>query len=215
MKNKTGVVAVTFLILALAGCATSRSVLDVATPIATSAAQPNGKTVFINLPKDNRIFEVSPSSPIVPSLDPSEVQNQSIKARAVGRKRNSYGKALGDIVLKENQSIESLTAASLRKAFTEKGYKVIESRDQVSNETYMVDTDVDKFWSWMNPGFWSITLSSEISTGLTIKSSNGTERHIVTAKAADNYQVAVDANWMEVMNKALTDYVERVKAVLK
>lgn len=215
MKTLSRTAVLLMSIVILGGCATSRSVVNVA-PVATAApAASNGKTVFINSTKDRRMFAVNPPSPSTPSLDPSEAQNDHIRSRAIGRKRNSYGKALGDILLKEGETVESITSSSLRQAFAEKGYRVLESPEQVNNDTYIVDADIDKFWSWMNPGFWAITLNTEISTGLTVKTPTGVEKHMVSTTASDGFQIAVENNWMEVMNQALKAYVDGVKAKLK
>ena len=101
------------------GCATSRSNLDVQIPKAQNA-QSNGKQVFINSVADKRAFQVNPPNPDIPSLDPSEDQNEQIKLRAIGRKRNGFGKALGDMLLKEGETVQSLTNQSIQQAFTEK-----------------------------------------------------------------------------------------------
>ena len=208
--------AVALLSCALGGCATSRSVIDIPTPSISNASQQSvGKDVFINPPKDKRVFEAAPASPSIPSLDSSENSSDSIKARAIARKRNTFGKALGDILLPEGKTVESLTAASIRQAFQEKGYRVLDDKSKVSESTYIVDTELTKFWSWMNPGFWAITLSAEISTVLDIKSPAGTNRQTVSVKASDNFQTAMEGNWTEVINKALKIYVDDLKEKLK
>lgn len=215
MKTTNGLVATVLVCLALGGCATSRAVLDVSAPGSTSAAQPNGKTVLINSPRDMRIFQVSPSSPDIPSLDPSEQQNDAIRLRAVGRKRNTFGKALGDILLAEGKTVETLISRSITQAFADLGYQVITEKSAATNETFVVDATINKFWAWMNPGFWAITLSAEISTDLAIKSSEGREIKKVSVKASDNYQIATDGNWMEVIDNALRLYVDDLKSKLK
>jgi len=202
-------------LLVLGGCATSRSVLDVPPPAASAAAQTSGKEVLVTSVRDRRSFEINPPSPSIPSLDPGEDQSDTIKARAVGRKRNAFGKALGDILLKEGQTVETLTTASIRQAFAEKGYKVIDSKEQATGNTLFVEATVDKFWSWMNPGFASITLSTEISSNLTIKSSGSNKTATVSVKAADGFQTGMESNWVEVINKALHAYVDELKAKLE
>jgi len=201
----------------LGACATSRSVIDIPTPPLTNATQPQarGKDVYINLPKDKRVFEAAPASPNIPSLDSSESNSDRIRARAIARKRNTFGKALGDILLPEGKTVESLTAASIRQAFQEKGYRVLDDKSKVSASTYIVDTELIKFWSWGNPGFWAITLSAEISTVLDIKSPSGTSRENVSVKASDNFQTGMESNWTEVINKALKIYVDDLKAKLQ
>lgn len=213
IKNKLAGVLVGLFFLG--GCATSRSVVDIPPPTSAKIAEPNGKDVYINSTTDKRTFEAKPSSPNIPSLDPSEGFSESIKLRSIARKRNSYGKALGDILLKEGQTAGSLVAASIRQAFVEKGYRVLDSKDKATSSTYIVDTNVEKFWSWMNPGFFAITLSTEISTDLTIKSPDGTDKSTVSIKASDHFQTAAESNWAEVINKALRSYIDELKSKLK
>jgi uncharacterized lipoprotein YajG len=195
------------------GCATSRSNLDVQIPKAQNA-QSNGKQVFINSVADKRAFQVNPPNPDIPSLDPSEDQNEQIKLRAIGRKRNGFGKALGDMLLKEGETVQSLTNQSIQQAFTEKGYTVLSSKDQVTKDTYIVDANIQKFWAWMNPGFWQITLSSEISTDLAIKAPKGATSQQISVKAADGYQVATEANWTEIIQKSIQLYINDLKSKL-
>lgn len=207
--NKTIVFLTTILVLT--GCATSRSVLDVQVPT-SPAAQTNGKKVYVNSVTDNRGFQATPSTPDIPSLDPSEDQSDAIKSRAIGRKRNGYGKALGDMLLKDGETVQTITYKSIQEAFTQKGYTVLSKKEDVTKDTFVVDANVDKFWAWMNPGFWSITLSSEISTDISIKAGKTTTPLKVSVKAADGYQVATEKNWTEIIQNALKLYVEQLKS---
>lgn len=209
--------SVVLLSCLLSACATSRSVIDVSAPSLPSATQQQatGRDVYINPPRDKRIFEAAPASPDIPSLDPSEESSDKVRARAIARKRNTFGKALGDILLPEGKTVESLTEASIRQAFQDMGYRVIDDKSKVSESTYVVDAELTKFWSWMNPGFWAITLSAEISTVLDVKSPAGTSRHNISVKASDSFQTGMESNWIEVVNKALKAYVEDLKKKLQ
>lgn len=213
MKSLSYKVILLASIVALSGCATSRSVLDIQPP-AGQPGQANGKQVYINHVVDNRSFEVNPGTPDIPSLDPSEDQSSSIKARAVGRKRNGYGKALGDMLLKDGETVQTLTYKSIQEAFIEKGYTVVNTKEQITKDTFVVDASVGKFWAWMNPGFWSITLSSEISTDITVKSGKVSTPLKASAKAADGYQVATEKNWTEIIQKSLKLYIDDLKSKL-
>ena len=209
--------AIALISCVLGGCATSRSVVDIPTPSLASATQQQatGRDVYINPPKDKRTFELAPASPNIPSLDSSESSSDKIRARAIGRKRNTFGKALGDILLPDGKTVESLTTSSIRQAFQEKGYRVLDDRSKVSESTYIVDAEILKLWSWMNPGFWAITLSAEISTELDIRSPAGTSRQNISVMASDNFQTGMESNWIEVINKALRIYVEDLKGKLQ
>jgi len=194
-------------LLLLSGCATSRSVISLESPKFVPTVVASDKTVFINSVVDKRVFEVNPDEPKTPSLDPDETQGDSIKVRAIARKRNTYGKGLGDILLPEGQSVETLIASYLSEAFKAKGYRVISSKELVKPDTYLVNARIDKFWSWMNPGFWSIALNTEITTELAIERGADKHQKSISVSESDNFQAATESNWIEVMNKALKAYM--------
>ena len=91
---------------ALAGCAAGRATVDVSAPHGTNPA--TGKYVRIDSVQDKRTFTVKPPSADMASLDPDEDSSDESKARAIGRKRNGYGKALGDVVLPEGKTVSIL-----------------------------------------------------------------------------------------------------------
>ncbi len=211
MYRGTQLTVIFLAILSISGCATSRSIIDVPYPAADKFSPANDKEVFIASVKDQRVFETAPREPNIPSLDPTESQNDSIRLRSIGRKRNTFGKALGDIILKEDKTVETLMAASIRQAFIENGYRLIDSKDKINDKTTVVDATINKFWSWMNPGFSSITLSTEIATDLSLKSAEGVTKTSISIKNAGNYQTGMEGNWLEVLNKALQIYIDDLK----
>lgn len=199
----------------LSGCATSRSIIDVPLPTSELIAKPNGKEIYINSVIDKRLFEIKPAEPSTPSLDPDEEQGDKIRLRAIGRKRNGYGKGLGDILLPEGKTVESLIDAALRQAFVEDGYKVISRKEQITDDTYVVDAQINKLWSWMNPGFWAITLSTEISTNIEIKNKNAIAEKTLSIKNSDTFQAGTESNWLEVIQNALKAYIIESNSKLK
>ena len=118
-------------------------------------------------------------------------------------------------MLKEDTTVETITSASIAQAFKDKGYRVITNKGEATSETYIVNANIEKFWSWMNPAFWALTLSTEIATDLTIKSSGGSETKKISVTASDNFQAATEGNWTEVIDKALRLYVEELKSKIK
>jgi len=208
----TAIVASAFFLNA---CATSRSLLSLATPSSDKIAQANGMEIYIRSVADKRIFEVNPRSPEIPSLDPSEPQNDHVRRRAIARKRSTYGKGLGDILLNEGQTVESVITDTLRQAFVENGYAIVRNDPNLSSNSKIVDVESKKFWSWMNPGFWALTLSTEINTDIVVKGTGAGEKQTIDVKAADHFQTGVDGNWQSVMQSALRDYISEVKTKLK
>lgn len=201
--------------LFLSGCATNRSTIDIPIAEPMGSATLNGKEIYINSVTDNRAFEVKPSNPSTPSLDPSEAQGDLIKLRAIGRKRSGYGKGLGDILLPEGKTVESLIEDSLKKQLVDNGYAVIRNKDQITKNTYIADVKIHKLWSWMNPGFFAITLSTEISTDIAINHGSSIDKKIISVNASDSFQMATESNWAEVMQNALSKYNTELNKKLK
>ena len=199
----------------LNGCATSRGQVSLTVPASDKVTAPNGMQIHVRSVSDKRIFEAAPKSPEIPSLDPSEPDSADIRRRAVARKRNTFGKGLGDILLQEGQTVESVVADSLRQALTEEGYSVVGSNPNPPKDLRIIDVEINKFWSWMNPGFWAITLSTEIDTGMTVHGPSGSQKKTISVKAADHFQTGFDSNWVSVMHAALKDYINEVKAQFK
>jgi len=202
--------------LLFTGCATKRGEVALQVPtVKTETVPSNGQQIYINSVVDKRVFEVKPPEPNIPSLDPSEAQSDAIKARAVGRKRNGYGMALGDILLNEDQSVNSVIKNSLTEAFVAKGYQVIENKEQITPQTTIADVKILKFWAWMNPGFFAITISCEIETNVDIKQKGDPNIYNLHVKAADSFQTGMESNYIEMMQKALSEYISQARTEIK
>ena len=214
MKSKLLIAAIITSSILISGCATSRSTIDIPVSASTESSSFNGKEIYINSVTDNRTFEIKPSDPSTPSLDPSEAQGDQIKLRAIARKRNGYGMGLGDILLPEGTTVESLIKASIQKELKNNGYNIIVNKDAITGNTYIADVTINKLWSWMNPGFFSISLSTEISTEIAISHSSTIDNKIISVKASDNYQMATDGNWAEIMQSAFSKYSAELKQKL-
>jgi len=199
----------------LSGCATSRWVVSLPTPTSDKPTVSNGIDVYIHSVVDKRTFEVAPRSPDIPSLDPSEPQSDAIRSRAIARKRNTFGKALGDILLQEGQTVESLIHDALRQTLVANGYTVVETDTNLPQSSHTVDVHISKFWSWMNPGFWAITLSTEIATDITVKDGDSWGNQTISVKASDTFQTAAEDNWLSVLKIALNDYLSAARVKLK
>jgi hypothetical protein len=122
---------------------------------------------------------------------------------------------LGDILLKEGQTVESIIHDSLKQAFIQNGYSVLENKDQVTDSTYIVDTQINKFWSWMNPGFWALKISTEISTDIEVNKKDENNSEKVNIKVFDKFQTGAGSNWVKVMQDALKAYIREVKLRVK
>ncbi|MCK4501912.1 MAG: hypothetical protein KAU22_02690 [Desulfuromonadales bacterium] len=214
MKPTTRISTIMLLItiLGLTGCATNRGIVSLQLPESTTVVAANGEEVYLESVIDKRIFEEKPRTQDIPSLGfgGAEKATAEIKKRSIARKRNGFGQAMGDILLQEGQTVETVIAATLKRAFLETGYKVLTEKEQISANTIIVKVTIQKFWAYMTPGFWAITLSSDISTNMEMRA-NGNNIKTITVHSDGKYQVATEGNWMEVIDLSIQKYLKEVK----
>jgi hypothetical protein len=194
---------------ALLGCATSRSEIKLEAPAAAvppaagaSAAPAMKGFAVIRTVKDERTFEQAPDDPSTPSLGLEGVQQATAdtKSRAIGRKRNGFGQALGDVLLQAGQTVEGVVRNTLADAFRQSGYQVVDAA-AAPPAAMVVDVRVKDFWSWLNPGFWSITVNTRIATDLDIVGTPGSSR--VETHHMEPRQLVTDGTWIEVVQTGL------------
>jgi hypothetical protein len=198
----------------LTGCATSRSEIKLSSPVAvpTDTVVSNGKTIVIRSVQDERVFEQAPTDPSTPSLglEGSAKASADTKSRAIGRKRNTWGKALGDVLLQNGQTVESVIRENLKAAFEQAGYQV-KTEDTAGPSPLLVDVHIKQFWSWFQPGFWALTLNANISTDLTL--SGAQPPTTISVHSEEKRQMATDGAWMDIVDQALKEY--RTEVVTK
>lgn len=209
-----GAIALVVASAVLGGCATSRSEVKLSAP-EPQAATPvtKARAVVIRSIKDERVFAEAPTDPSVPSLGSGGAGQTSdvVKARAIARKRNTFGQALGDVLLEPGQTVQGLVRDNLTAGFRQAGYRVAPDLASAGPSPLVVDVQVKKFWSWFQPGFWAITLHAQIETDLQV--SGGATPTVIRVKTEDSRQVATDGAWIETVEKALTAY--RAEAAAK
>lgn len=212
MKNpvRAAIIAILFLV---SGCAVDRSVLDIR--VGSLANPSDGQAVQIIRVTDGRIFQSDPSDPSTPSIKDGEIHNISITSRAVARKRGGFGNAWGDVVLPENRLVAQLLESAIARAFQEAGYRVVGKDDPQSSNALPVEADIDRFWSWMTPGFWAIAL--ECKTRIRIKAPVAPFQsgEYVEGYARDTFQAATEENWQEILNKGIDDFIRNLRGRLQ
>ncbi len=193
--------------LTITGCATSRSVVPIDVPVARDGGVQT-ESIFIESVVDNRTFEEAPRIPSTPSLgfDGANAASDEMKARAIGRKRNGYGKALGDVFLPENQTVEELIRKYATAAFNDAGWRVVDN----AGADQTVAIQIDELWAWFKPGFWAITLNSNVST--TLKFVRNGVQIPVSVHVEDTRQMATEGAWKEIVEMALEEYRGKVRA---
>ncbi|GAB2583135.1 hypothetical protein GCM10027066_25760 [Dyella jejuensis] len=163
---------------------------------------------------DDRVFEDAPDEPSTPSLGFGGVgkATDDVKARAVARKRNTYGKALGDVLLQPGQTVESVIRENLMAAFQQAGYQV-KSVGDAGPAPLVVDVRITKFWAWFDPGFWAITLNDNIATDLIFHGAGAPV--VVSTHVEDKRQAATDDAWIKVVDQGLDAYRAEVTRRLR
>jgi uncharacterized lipoprotein YajG len=211
MSTRIGInVSILVACMALAGCATSRSEIKLGSPTAqTGNAPSSGRLAVIRSITDERVFEQAPKDPSTPSLGfgGADKSSTELKARAIGRKRNTYGKALGDVLLEGDQTVEGVVRENLTAALTQAGYQV-EAGNAAGASSLVIDVRIKQFWAWFQPGFWAIKLHTNIVTDLDIAGAPAPTT--ITVHAEDSRQMATEGAWMEIVGKALDEYRTQV-----
>ncbi|MCX5701018.1 MAG: hypothetical protein NTZ63_05710 [Candidatus Omnitrophica bacterium] len=216
MKKILGGIVLSFVIFMLTGCASNRGYLTVDLP-QHSIANDNGKQVFIRSVVDNRIFENRPRTPDVPSLGfkGSDQASKEIKSRAIARKRNGYGRALGDILLDENQSVEFIATEMIKNSLYSLGYTVTNNKDEAKRDAIIMDVSIDKFWSWINVGVWTLRIDAQIKTTMNITFPGDKKTVTIEALVNNPCQMGNTANWRKAIRMVIEAYISEAKDKLK
>lgn len=210
---RCGTAAILILGIALAGCATNRGVIDLrVSKAAKSSTAVPVKFVAIN---DRRVFQLAPKKPSIPSLRNGEINDRKITSRAIARKRNTYGQALGDILLPEGRTVEQLTREALTKALNESGYEVLSKDDPGYETARPLTVEIDQFWAWVTPGFWEIAMEFEAKVRLVGDWPVAVGRRRVRGYARVTGMAGTTEMWTKVMNNDLAKFIEAVKTVLR
>lgn len=190
------------------GCVTGRRTISL--PISTQASPaPLQGRVYIASVTDNRHFENQPSDPSIPSID-GDVTKLSAqdKDRMIGRQRNTFGKAMGDIGLAENDSVTKRAKLLVAEGLRRKGFEVTD--DPKTPTT--VGVSVDEFWAWGTPGFWALTFEAKLQCAILVTTASGAQTAIVKGYGINHGQVAKDVNWQEAYDPAFEDFMTNLGA---
>jgi len=159
---------------------------------------------------DSRVFEKAPRQPSIPSLRDGAIDNRAITSRAIARKRNGYGKALGDIVLPEGRTVEMLVAEALTKAFRDAGYQVAGSND-TTTVAIPVEAEIEQFWSWITPGAWSIGVFFETTVNIKCDLASFKSGEKVSGKIHLQSQAVTTRAWSNTINKGIEAFINEMK----
>ena len=212
MKINNKIILV-FLSLALVtGCATNRGIIDVESSVSMNPV--DGEAIKFTRVTDKRDFQLKPRQANIPSLKNGEIDDPSITARAIARKRNTYGKALGDILLPDGKTVMDVVENRLSAGFRENGYRVLSAGETGYTEAIPIEVDIEKFWGWFNPGFWSIGLNFQTSIIVTAPLGSFSEGLQFGSEVEKRFQTAAGSNWQTVINLSLDELNQDIREKL-
>jgi hypothetical protein len=134
--------------LALCLCACSQDLVVKLEPPAASAPPATAASAKIIEIRDLRHFEAAPRDPSIPSLDPLLSDDSAISARAVGRLRNNWGAARGNVLLPEGRTVFDLVRGIATAALESEGYRVVDQASPEYAQAAPLAVDIDQFWQW-------------------------------------------------------------------
>jgi hypothetical protein len=193
------------------GCVTGRRSFGVDVPPAQTYTQNAGKgSIGVGQVSDARGFENRPDSPSTPSVNGDVNQlSAAEKNTFIGRQRNGFGHAMGDITLPEGQTVQGKIAELLREGMKRRGYDVAAAAPEGS-----VTAEIQKFWSWMTPGFFALSFEAEISCKVTVSAHGKQATFIVKGYGLNHGQFAKDVNWREAYDIAFQDFLANLNSQL-
>lgn len=203
------------LALFVTGCATTRSTFDIPATRAVAANPP--ATVYVKLVSvnDKRVFEAKPANPSTPSLEHAEeLKDAAITARAIARKRGGFGNAAADILLPPGRTVSQVVTEAITDALRLQGYAVVETGAPQYADAIALDVDIQQFWSWFTPGFWTISIENESIVLLRSAALFAGKDESVRGYAIVNSMAATEGEWQRAMQAGVQDLVGKVKAKL-
>ncbi len=210
LVNRVGTLCFFTLVALLSGCVTSTRIVDLAPPDYPDSAKAMGG-VYIGEIVDNRTFEQKPRKPSTPSVTGTLSETPAATlATLIGRQRNGYGKAMGDVALPAGSTVARETRDLLSEGLRSRGYILTDKEDA----TVKIDVSVNRFWGWFTPGMWVVSFETQIGTTLDISTSSGDQKLDIEGYGINRGQVASDANWRLAFDRGFADYLEKLDAAL-
>lgn len=200
----------TLLIMTSAGCVTGTRSISIPEPNFVMTNAVSAGSISIGEMVDRRRFEEGSSDPARPSVKGGlDRTTPEQRARLIGRQRNGYGKAIGDIDLPGERTVQDEVRDLLASAFAGRGYAPSNS------SANRVDVEIQKFWAWFQPGMWVISFNAEIRTKLRLTTPERTLEITVEGSGINKGQVASDRNWALAYQRAYDDYLQQLETALQ
>ncbi|MEX2451676.1 MAG: hypothetical protein WD407_12535 [Rhodospirillales bacterium] len=205
---------VVVLALGASACAVDRSVI--ALQQAEEFKNPtDGTAVKITEVKDARIFLAAPPTPDIPSLSDREDNSAAIKSRAIARKRNGYGMAIGDVILPEGQTVAGVVEKAIAEGFKGAGYRVHKPGDSGYDVAASISARIDQFWAWVNIGFASGTLNNKSTVNVRAPLPGLEQGADVNVHVKESLMAVFESDWQAISLRGLKELTKAVREKLK
>jgi hypothetical protein len=188
------------------GCVVGRRTVGLNVPPAATSMGSKGDAYIAEV-VDHRTFENQPNDPSTPSID-GDVGALSAeqKSTMIGRQRNGFGKAMGDIALPDGQSVPQQVRGLVEFALKARGYNISSNASAATK----LNVSIDQFWAWFTPGMFSVTFEARVYCALTLTKDGKTTQLMVQGYGKNPGQVASDANWREAYDRAYKDFLDKL-----
>jgi uncharacterized lipoprotein YajG len=200
---RTSAVALLLAVIALqTGCVTGRRSFELPpTPQAINGARQG--TAFIAAVTDDRLFQNKSSDPSTPSVDGDVARlTPQQKDQMIGRQRNGYGHAMGDISVAGDDSVSRHMRLLVEQGLMRAGYRV----GPDAHAPNVATVSVTEFWSWMTPGFATLTFEAKLSCTIAVTNADGVHTLTVKGYGLNHGQFAKDANFQEAFEPAFASF---------
>jgi hypothetical protein len=162
------------------------------------------------MPTDARVFQNKPPSADLPSADGdiTKISREEL-ATLVGRKRNAYGKGLGDVALPKGQTVGTQINSLLSEALRRRGYAT-----DATTGPRSCRSSIKEYWAWMRPGFWEIAVEARVTLYVTLAGPSGTRSFEVTGFGRDQSMVGGSGMYQKAYAIAFEELLGKLDAEL-
>jgi hypothetical protein len=194
------------------GCVTGRRTFELPMPAVAAASGAAKGSIALTSVTDRRVFENKPPIASTPSVDGdvNAVSKATLKTM-IGRQRNAYGKAMGDIQLAAGDDVEAQMRRLVTAGLQRRGYTVTGAASGGNSAL----VEINKFWTWFRPGFWAVSFEADVGCALNLTVDGMTQSLSVQGYGKNTGQVASNANWQLAYARAFEDFLAKLDTALQ
>jgi hypothetical protein len=202
-----------FVLFGATACVTGRREFDLSMPAARSVVVATKGPARVGAVQDARRFENDPDEPSTPSINGDvDAESPEQLAKMIGRQRNTYGMAWGDIALPEGQTVDAKVRGLVEEALRRHSYAVVASGGADGADA--LDVRVDEFWAWFRPGFAYVTFRADVRVTVTGTLGGKPCTLSVEGSGLNKGQSGSDANWQLAYMRAFDDFLVNFEEAL-